>query len=80
MAVWKIRALDCVAVGMVLIGGLNLGIAGVFGLDLLAGILGDTIVTRLVYVFVGQAAVYGIASIGAVRRCWGIDFGSPGHA
>ena len=80
MAVWKMKALDWVAVSLALIGGLNLGFAGLFGVDVLASILGETIVTKLVYVIVGQAAAYGIASIGAVRRRRGIDFGGPVHA
>ncbi|MHC4618183.1 MAG: DUF378 domain-containing protein [Planctomycetota bacterium] len=80
MAVWKLKALDWVAASVVLMGGLNLGLAGLFGVDLLARILGETIVTNLVYVIVGHAAVYAIASMGAVRRRRGIDFGGPGHA
>jgi uncharacterized membrane protein YuzA (DUF378 family) len=55
----KLRGLDFVAVVLVVIGGLNWGLVGLFDFDLVQAILGGIpFLARLVYVLVGIAAVY----------------------
>lgn len=44
---------------LLIIGGLNWGLVGLFGFDLVAAIFGSmTLLSRVVYVIVGVAAVY----------------------
>ena len=55
----KLRELDLVALVLVVVGGLNWGLVGLFKFDLVQAILGGVpILARLVYILVGLAAVY----------------------
>lgn len=55
----KLRGIDFVAVLLVVVGGLNWGLVGLFSFDLVQAILGGVpILARLVYILVGLAAVY----------------------
>jgi len=55
----KLRGVDFVAVVLVVIGGLNWGLVGLFSFDLVQAILGGIpVLARLVYIVVGLAAVY----------------------
>lgn len=49
---------------LVLVGALNWGLVGAFGIDLVALIFGDmTLLSRIVYILVGISAIlYGIAA------------------
>ncbi|OQA03479.1 MAG: hypothetical protein BWY68_00730 [bacterium ADurb.Bin400] len=48
-----------VAMILLIIGGINWGLVGLFGLDLVAAIFGTfTLLTRIVYILVGLAAIY----------------------
>jgi uncharacterized protein len=54
-------AIDYVAMALLIIGGLNWGMVGLFGVDVVASIFGsDTAITRLIYTVVGVAALYSI--------------------
>ncbi|UCE18275.1 MAG: DUF378 domain-containing protein [Gemmatimonadota bacterium] len=54
----KLSAIDWVALILVVIGGLNWGLVGVFGFDLVAAIFGQmSALGRIVYVIVGLAAI-----------------------
>ena len=55
---------------LVLIGALNWGLVGAFGIDLVALIFGDmTILARIVYILVGiSAIVYAIAAYSDLSR------------
>jgi uncharacterized membrane protein YuzA (DUF378 family) len=60
------RALDLVSLALLIVGGVNWGLVGLFNLDLVATLFGDgTVLARIVYVLVGLAALYGIVT--AVR-------------
>lgn len=51
--------LDKIAMLLVVIGGLNWGLVGLFDFDLVAALLGDmTLLSRIVYVLVGLSAIY----------------------
>jgi uncharacterized membrane protein YuzA (DUF378 family) len=55
----KLSGIDFVAVVLVVVGGLNWGLVGLFDFDLVQAILGGVpVLARLVYVLVGLAAVY----------------------
>jgi len=55
----KLNAFDWLAVVLVIVGGLNWGLVGIFKFDLVATIFGDMSgLSRVVYALVGLAAVY----------------------
>jgi len=55
----KLKALDLIALILVLIGALNWGLVGILKIDLVASIFGDmSTVSRVVYALVGLAAIY----------------------
>ena len=52
---------DWIALVLLVVGGLNWGLVGAFEFDLVATIFGAmTVVSKIVYVLVGVAAIYGI--------------------
>ncbi|HWQ44299.1 MAG TPA: DUF378 domain-containing protein [Methanosarcina barkeri] len=52
-------SIDWLALVLVIVGGLNWGLVGLFGFDLVAAIFGDmSTLSRIVYSLVGLAAVY----------------------
>jgi uncharacterized membrane protein YuzA (DUF378 family) len=53
------RALDIITLVLVIIGGINWGLVGLFNLDLVAAIFGaGSGLSRIVYVLVGLSALY----------------------
>jgi uncharacterized membrane protein YuzA (DUF378 family) len=60
----KMNALDKAVYLLVVVGGLNWGLVGAFKYNLVDGIFGaDSTLSRVVYVLVGLAAVYGVYTI-----------------
>lgn len=58
------KALKLITLILVIVGGLNWGLVGIFGFDLVAAIFGDmTAVSRTVYALVGISAVYQLTVI-----------------
>lgn len=43
---------------LVLIGGINWGLVGLFHIDIVASLLGDGLLARLIYIVIGVAAGY----------------------
>jgi uncharacterized membrane protein YuzA (DUF378 family) len=65
----KLNTLDWIAIVLLVIGGLNWLLVGLFSFDLVAYILGYmTTVARIVYVLVGLSAVYTLLMSGALRK------------
>ncbi|MBW2995387.1 DUF378 domain-containing protein [Candidatus Woesearchaeota archaeon] len=55
----KKSALDWIALVLVIVGGVNWGLVGLFNLDLVDLILGAIpVLARIVYILVGVAALY----------------------
>jgi uncharacterized membrane protein YuzA (DUF378 family) len=55
----NLNSFDWVAMILVIVGGLNWGLVGLFKFDLVAAIFGDlSALSRIVYTLVGIAAVY----------------------
>ena len=64
----KINAWDWVAIVLVIIGGLNWGLIGLFSFDLVAAVCGSmSILSRTIYTLVGIAAVYMVV-IAAMKK------------
>ena len=65
------KTLDVIAAILVIVGGLNWGLVGFFGFDLVATIFGNmSAISRVVYALVGLSALYEIIFWGAIRRRW----------
>ncbi|MFA5178024.1 MAG: DUF378 domain-containing protein [Candidatus Paceibacterota bacterium] len=55
----QLNSLDWIALILVIIGGINWGIYGIWGYDLVAIIFSSVaIIARIVYILVGLSAVY----------------------
>jgi len=68
------KAMDVVFAVLLVVGGLNWGLWGVFQFDLVATLLGGQTapLARVVYALVGVAAVYQIVSLRAIQRRWNV--------
>ena len=69
------KNLDVIAAGLVMIGALNWGLAGVFHLDLVATIFGMTFgqtsaASSVVYALVGLAGLYQALTWKSIQRRW----------
>lgn len=65
----NLNALDWIALILVIIGGLNWGLVGIFGFDLVAWIFASIyVVARIVYVLVALAAIYLIIIAATLRK------------
>jgi len=54
------KALNVTALILIIVGGLNWGLVGLFDFNLVSAIFGvDTWLTDLIYILVGIAAIYG---------------------
>lgn len=49
---------DLVAFILVIIGGINWGLIGLFKLNLIGGILGEGFIGRIIYILIGVGAGY----------------------
>jgi uncharacterized membrane protein YuzA (DUF378 family) len=68
---WK--SVDIVAYALLIVGALNWGMMGIFGIDLVAGLFGHmTMLSRMVYALVGLAAVYDLLSLPSIFKRWEI--------
>ena len=67
------KTLDIIVAVLVLVGGLNWGLVGLFSFDLVAAIFGQmSALTRIIYVLVGIGAIYDIFQWKAIQRRWGM--------
>ena len=65
----KLGVLDWLALILLVIGGLNWGLVGIFNLNLVEVIFGDmTIITKIIYAVVGLSAVYLLLTSGKLRK------------
>jgi uncharacterized membrane protein YuzA (DUF378 family) len=64
-----LNALDWIALILVIIGGLNWGLVGLFDFNLVGKIFGwSDAVVRIIYVLVGLAAIYMIIIAAMLRK------------
>ena len=66
------RQLDVLAAILLVVGGLNWGLVGLFEFDLVAALFGGstTILSKLLYTLVGLAAGYQALSFKGIQRRW----------
>jgi uncharacterized membrane protein YuzA (DUF378 family) len=65
----NLNALDWIALILVIIGGLNWGLVGIFGFDLVAWIFASVyFLARIVYILVALAAIYMIIIAATLRK------------
>jgi uncharacterized membrane protein YuzA (DUF378 family) len=65
------KTLDVIVGALLIIGGLNWGLVGLFQFDLVAAIFGEmSLLARAVYAVVGICAVYELLTIRGMRRRW----------
>ena len=65
------KALDMIFAVLLILGGLNWGLVGLFNIDLIAAVLGPmSILTRAVYVLVGLSALYEVLGFRAIQHRW----------
>ena len=63
------KAINIVALVLVIVGAANWGLIGLFGFDLVAALFGEmSLISRLVYSLVGIAGIYTISLLPAVSR------------
>jgi len=77
------KILDICVAAVLVIGGLNWGLVGLFEFDLVAAISGGlsfgetNFLSRTIYLLVGLAALYQVLGLRAIQHRWGVMFGSP---
>ena len=65
------KQLDVIAAVLLVVGGLNWGVVGVTGSDLVGAIFGElTAPSRAVYILVGLAALYQALQWKAIQHRW----------
>jgi uncharacterized membrane protein YuzA (DUF378 family) len=68
------KTIDVLAAILLVVGGLNWGLWGVFEFDLVAAIFGGNtaILSKVIYTVVGLAAGYQALSLKGIQRRWGV--------
>ena len=65
------KSLDVVAAVLLVVGGLNWGVVGMTGSDLVGALFGElSPVSRAVYILVGLAALYQALQWKAIQHRW----------
>lgn len=55
----RMSTMDWIAMALLIVGGLNWGLVGLFGFDLVAAIFGEmSVLSRIVYALVGLSALW----------------------
>jgi uncharacterized membrane protein YuzA (DUF378 family) len=75
------KTLDILIYALLIIGGLNWGLVGMFNFDLVAAIFGDMSgLSRIVYTVVGLAAIYDLVWLKNIWKRWGVHYRAPARA
>ena len=65
----KLNAIDILVLVLIIVGGLNWGLVGLFQFDLVATIFGEmSLLSRVVYSLVGIAAVYQAITLTSLQK------------
>ncbi len=65
----SLKAMDKLALVLVVIGGLNWGLVGILNFNLVTTLFGDmSMIGRVVYALVGLSAVYVLMTLGKLAR------------
>ncbi len=67
------KSLDIIVAILLVVGGLNWGLVGLFNFDLVAAIFGNmALISRIVYILVGVSALYQALQWKAIQRRWNL--------
>ena len=65
------RTLDVIVAVLLVVGGLNWGLVGLFDFDLVATLFGSIpVIQKTVYVLVGLSAIYQIIGLKGIQTRW----------
>lgn len=64
----RLNWLDWAAFTLLIIGGLNWGLVGLFGFNLVTAVFGTTILGRTIFTIVGLSALYSIFSLSKLSK------------
>ena len=65
------KTLDLITFILMVVGGLNWGLVGIFSFDLVAAIFGDlSIISRIVYILVAVSTLYHLFLWKGICRRW----------
>jgi uncharacterized membrane protein YuzA (DUF378 family) len=65
----KLNSLQWIALILLIVGGLNWGLVGLFDFDLVAAIFGMmSALSRIVYILVGLSAIYTLGTLGKLSK------------
>jgi uncharacterized protein len=65
----RLNALDWISMVLLIVGGINWGLVGLFNIDLVATLFGEmSALSRIVYVVVGLSALYTIYTSSKISR------------
>lgn len=59
----KMKWFDWLAIVLLIVGGLNWGLVGIFGWNLVEAIFGVGLITNIIYGLVGASALFSIFSL-----------------
>lgn len=63
------NAIDWIAMILLIVGGINWGLVGLFNFDLVAALFGEmSVISRIVYILVGLSALYSIYTSSKMAR------------
>lgn len=67
------KTLDVIVTILLIVGGLNWGLVGLFRFDLVAAVFGaSSLLSNIVYIVVGLAALYQLVLMRGIQRRWGV--------
>lgn len=64
----KLSTLDWITLILMVIGGLNWGLVGVFNFNLVEAIFSTTVLTPIIYILVGISAIYWLFMLNKVSK------------
>lgn len=67
------KTVDIITGILVLVGALNWGLVGLFDFNLVSFIFGASIITRIIYILVGLAAIYEILQLRGLKHRWACE-------
>lgn len=64
----NLGSIDWLALILVIVGGINWGLVGLFNFNLVSAIFGTSILATIIYILVGLSAVYMLFTSSALSR------------
>ena len=67
------KYLDVIAAVLLVIGGLNWGLYGLFQVDLVNQLFGNSALSSIIYILVGASALYQVISLRGIWSRWSVE-------